>query len=70
MGSKLFSASFLLFLANVHSSANISQAVSEKSNHSSAGNDSDALIKEDPIANILEHDTMVFFAVLFMLCKL
>lgn len=28
-----------------------------------------SLIKEDPIAESLEHDTMAFFAVLMMLCK-
>lgn len=69
MGTKFVLAFFLVFLVNVHSGEHISPNASDKSNHSSAGNESEPIIKEDPIAEVLEHDTMVFFAVLFMLCK-
>ena len=70
MESKFVLAFFLMCLVNVNSGENISSNGTEIGNHSSAGNESKPIIKEDPIAEILEHDTMVFFAVLFMLCKL
>ena len=69
MGWKFVLEFFLVFLVNVHSGENISPNTSENGNHSSGGNESEPIIKEDPIAEVLEHDTMVFFAVLFMLCK-
>lgn len=53
---------------SVHTNAE-SPELTSKADNSSAGNHSDAIIKEDPIAEVLEHDTMVFFAVLLMLCK-
>ena len=53
---------FFLSLLCAHSNADLEVHKNE------TGNGTDGLIKEDPIAEILEHDTMAFFAVLFMLC--
>lgn len=35
----------------------------------SANGSNTSLIKEDPLAEMLQHDTMAFFAVLVMICK-
>lgn len=35
----------------------------------SANGSNTSRIKEDPLAEMLQHDTMAFFAVLVMICK-
>lgn len=42
----------------------------ENTEQEKSTNGSTSLIREDPVAESLEHDTMAFFALLFMLCKL
>ena len=32
-------------------------------------NDTLPLVMDDPVAEVIEHDNMAFFAILFMLCK-
>ena len=37
--------------------------------HNSSDHGNNSIVKDDPVADLLMHETMTFFAILVMLCK-